>query len=585
MNQIRSFLHVLGQLGARRALLLVLALSFNSLLEGFGIATLVPLVVLALGQDSGAMPPIATYILSVLDALGLPREAWMLALIASGALVAREILSFAILTATGFVITDIEAKLRQRLFNAIVRARWTWFHDQQLGDMAISLAEFTSSAAAAMDRTVKALALLIRTITYLVLIVLVSPVLAALVAILALFLFAPLFLLLKLTRKYSTRYAGGAAALSASFADVFASVKTIKAMGLEHGVRPFFERFIRRMRKAKKRMLATSLGLTSLQNIIGIVLIFSALYMAINWVGVSIVEVSMVAGLVVSVARNLSKTQALMQKVAELAPYLAKIENLMRSAREAREDPGGGGEPVFRNAIRFQKVSFSHPGKPILQQADFTIPLGALTVVKGPSGIGKSTLVDLIIGLRTPDEGAILVDGTPLTALDLRRWRHMIGYVPQELILLSGTVRDNITLGARFSDEDIWRALELAGAADFVRELPDGLDAELGERGVKLSGGQRQRLSLARALVRQPKLLILDEVTSALDPETEKALVQQIANLAQRRDITVIAITHTPAWTQVADQVLELSANGLEMLSAGTGRRSHSAGKAQDGRT
>lgn len=569
MKYIRSFLHVLAKLGAKRATLLVLALTLNSLLEGFGIATLVPLVVLALGQDTGSMPPIATYILDMLDALGLPREAWMLALLASGALVAREILSFIILTLTGFVITDIEAKLRRRLFNAIVRARWTWFHDQQLGGMALSLANFTASAASAMDRTVKSLAVLIRTIVYVVLIVLVSPVLALLVAVMATILFVPLLLLLKLSKKYSSRYAGASSALSANFADVFGSVKTIKAMGLEHGIQPLFERFIQQMRKAKRRMIATSQGMTTLQNITTIILIFSVLYIAINWIGVSVVEISMVAGLVISVARNLSRTQTLLQSVAELSPYLDKVEELMQSASQARENLGAGREPVFRKEIRFHDVSFSYPGKPILRHVDFSLPHGSLTVVKGPSGIGKSTMVDLIIGLRTPDAGAILVDGIPLNELDLRRWRHMVGYVPQELILLSGTVRDNITLGAKISDEDIWRALELAGAAEFVRNLPEGLDSELGERGVKLSGGQRQRLSLARALVRHPKLLILDEVTSALDPATEKMLVRQIAELARREHITIIAITHTPAWTNVADQVIELSPEGLKVQATG----------------
>ena len=563
MKYIRSFLQVLGKLGGRRATLLVLALFLNSLLEGFGIATLVPLVVLALGQDGGSMPPVAIYILSILDTLGLPRETWILALVAAGALVVREILSFVILTLTGFVITDIEAKLRRQLFNAIVRARWTWFHDQQLGGMAISLANFTASAASAMDRTVKSLAVLMRTLVYVALIVLVSPILAVLVAVLTIVLFAPLLLLLKLSKKYSAHYATSATDLSANFADVFASVKTIKAMGLEQGIQPLFARFIQHMRKARKRMITTAQGLTALQNITGIILIFSALYIAINWVGVSIVEISMVAGLVLGVARNLSRTQTLLQSVAELAPYLDKVEELMHSAKRSREHLGGGQAPVFRKEIRFHDVTFSYPGKPILRKANFTLPRGSLTVVKGPSGIGKSTMVDLLIGLRTPQEGAILVDGRPLDELDLRRWRHLLGYVPQELILLSGTVRDNITLGASISDEDIWRALELAGAAEFVRALPQQLDAELGERGVKLSGGQRQRLSLARALVRRPQLLILDEVTSALDPATERMLVHQIADLAQQERITVIAITHTQAWTDVAHQVLELSPEGL----------------------
>jgi len=125
-------------------------------------------------------------------------------------------------------------------------------------------------------------------------------------------------------------------------------------------------------------------------------------------------------------------------------------------------------------------------------------------------------------------------------------------------------VRENIRLGQEVSDEDIWRALRLAGAEEFVRQLPEGLNTDLGERGVKLSGGQRQRLSLARALVRRPTLLILDEVTSALDPETERRLVESIARLAREEGITVIAITHTPAWRKVADVLVRLESGKAE---------------------
>ena len=557
MRHITSIFRIIGRLGWRRALLLLLALTFNSLLEGFGIATLVPLILLAMGQD-GAMPPIAVSILEAVRAVGLPRETWVLALLAAGALVLREFLSFVILTWAGYIIADTEARLRLRLMREIVQARWTWFHEQQLGGTAISLADFTARAAQAMELAVKALTLLFRTLVYVALIVLVSPLLAVMVLLAGILLFTPLFILIRLTRKYSGRYAGFTANLSARFADVFASVKTIKAMGLEEGIRPLFERFIARLRKYRRRVMLTSYGLTALQNIVAIILIFSSLYLAVNWLGISVVEVGMVAGLTLSVAKNFSRAQNMMQKVAELAPYLRRVEDLTTSAHEAREHETGGGTPHLEHAIRLQDVSFSYPGKPVLENVSFSIPVGAITVLTGPSGAGKTTIIDLVTGLIRPDAGRIMINGDALRDIDMKKWRRMIGYVPQELILLSGSVRDNIRLGTEVSDADIWRALKLAGAADFVRELPEGLDTDLGERGVKLSGGQRQRLSLARALVRRPKLLILDEVTSALDPETERKLVEQVVQLARRQGITVIAITHTRRWQEVADRIVRL---------------------------
>ncbi len=558
MKHLRALFGMIARLGRWRAFLLVLALFLNSLLEGFGIATLVPLLALTLGQDGASLPPMARTILDVLAQSGLPRETWVLTLIAAGALALREVISFAILSWSGYVIADVAAQLRRRLLTSIVQASWPWFHDNRLGGMAVALAQFTTNASFAMELSVKALALLLRTLVYVALIVLISPMLALLVLMASIALFGPLFLLVRLTRKYSGKFAGSTSDLSSYFADVFASIKVFKAMGLEEGLKPLFEHFVRRLRKYRFRTIVTSYGLTALQNIVALVLIFGVLLGAVHWLGIPPVEVGVVAGLLVAVARNFSKSQLLLQKLAEQRPYLKRVDALMESAEAARERLPGGRSPTLERNIRFDHVSFSYPGKPVLEDVSFAIPARRITVITGPSGAGKTTIVDLIIGLQKPQAGRILIDDVPLEDIDLAAWRHMIGYVPQELILLSGNVRDNITLGAKVPDEQVWRALELAGAADFVRELPEGLDADLGERGVKLSGGQRQRLSLARALVREPKLLILDEVTSALDPDTERKLVHQICKLAREERITVIAITHTPAWQDVADRLLHL---------------------------
>ena len=559
---------MIARLGRRRAFLLVLALFLNSLLEGFGIATLVPLLALSLGQDGAALPPLARTILDVLAQTGLPREPWVLALIAAGALILREVVGFAILSWYGYVIADIAARLRRRMLTNIVQASWPWFHDNRLGGMAVALAQFTTNASLAMELAVKALALLLRTLVYVTLIVLISPMLALVVLAAGIALFGPLFLLVKLTRKYSGKYAGSTSDLSSYFADVFASIKVFKAMGLEGGLRPLFEHFVCRLRKYRFRTIVTSYGLTALQNIMALVLIFGVLLGAVHWLGIPPVEVGVVAGLLIAVARNFSKSQLLLQKLAEQRPYLKRVDALITSAEMARESLPGGRKPTLEQSIRLDHVSFSYPGKLVLDDVSLDFPARLITVITGPSGVGKTTIVDLIIGLQQPQSGRILIDGVPLEEIDLGQWRHMIGYVPQELILLSGNVRDNIALGAQVTDKQVWRALELAGAADFVRELPDGLDAELGERGVKLSGGQRQRLSLARALVREPKLLILDEVTSALDPDTERKLVQQISALARKEHITVIAITHTPAWQGVADVLLHLEKGRVRVVKS-----------------
>ena len=177
------------------------------------------------------------------------------------------------------------------------------------------------------------------------------------------------------------------------------------------------------------------------------------------------------------------------------------------------------------------------------------------------SPYGWLIFIDLLIGFHHPQSGTIKIGNDDLETIDVGRWREQIGYVPQELILFHDTIRANITLSDEtISDEAVRAALISAGAADFAGSL----DNDVGEMGGKLSGGQRQRISLARALVKNPKILILDEVTSALDPETEAAIVHNIANL--KGIYTIVAITHRPAWTAIADKLYKVEAGNIREL-------------------
>jgi ATP-binding cassette subfamily C protein len=171
------------------------------------------------------------------------------------------------------------------------------------------------------------------------------------------------------------------------------------------------------------------------------------------------------------------------------------------------------------------------------------IAAGRTTAIVGASGSGKSTIVDLLIGLLTPTSGAILVDGRPLRAEQLQAWRDGIGYVPQDTFLFHDSVRANLRWARPDATEDeIWRALASAAAADFVAGLPEGLDTIVGDRGVLISGGERQRLALARALLRRPVLLVLDEATSSLDSENERRIQDAIDDLYQQ--VTIVVVTH-----------------------------------------
>jgi ATP-binding cassette subfamily B protein len=239
------------------------------------------------------------------------------------------------------------------------------------------------------------------------------------------------------------------------------------------------------------------------------------------------------------------------QQFLSVFPALAQGADAIRSLGEVLEagplERNEGKPPApspLRGEIVFENVSFSYPrGREVaLQDISLNIAAGETVAFVGESGAGKSTLVNLAIGFRQPTAGCVKLDGRDLRELDLRTYRRQIGVVPQTTLLFNGTLRENVTYGLeKVSDDMLWKIMADANLAEFVRLLPQGLNTPLGESGAQLSGGQRQRLAIARALVRNPRLVILDEATSALDTESERLVQEALVRLTQGRTTLIVA--------------------------------------------
>lgn len=253
----------------------------------------------------------------------------------------------------------------------------------------------------------------------------------------------------------------------------------------------------------------------------------------------------------------LSELQANWQGWSHELPALEEALATIRTASEHREDEARGLAVPLSRAIRLDGVSLRHRGeRPALGPLDLTIEARQLTVLTGPSGAGKSTLADIAAGLIATDAGSLHIDDTEITAANRRAWRARVAYVQQEPVLFSGSVRDNLLWAApQASEEDLKRALEEASAT-FVHSLPEGMNCDLGEGGRALSGGERQRIALARALLLDPDLIILDEATSAIDTASEQAIAAALHQMTETR--TVIAIVHRGLLPDIADHVIRL---------------------------
>jgi subfamily B ATP-binding cassette protein MsbA len=235
------------------------------------------------------------------------------------------------------------------------------------------------------------------------------------------------------------------------------------------------------------------------------------------------------------------------------------LQRLKEVLSEEREPLGGGAVlPPVRGAIEFQNVSFAYPGRsPILVGLNIRIDSGETVALTGSNGSGKSTIAHLLMRLIESSEGRILIDGTDVAGLTLHSLRSQIGLVPQHVLLFNGSVHDNIALGKPDADrQSVMHAARLAQAHDFIAQLPQGYESGVGDQGIRLSGGQRQRIALARALLKDPPILIFDEATAMFDPDGERAFISDYRHQLGRR--TVILITHRPASLALADRVIKL---------------------------
>jgi ATP-binding cassette, subfamily B, bacterial HlyB/CyaB len=240
---------------------------------------------------------------------------------------------------------------------------------------------------------------------------------------------------------------------------------------------------------------------------------------------------------------------------------VARLGDILNTPAEPTFNPGRAALPAVRGDITFEHVTFRYrvDGPEVLHDVSFNVPAGQIVGIVGPSGSGKSTLAKLAQRLYVPESGRVLVDGVDLAMVDAAWLRRQLGVVLQENVLFNRSVRDNIALAdPAMPIEQVIAAAELAGAHEFILELPEGYDSVVGERGSSLSGGQKQRIAIARALVTNPRILIFDEATSALDYESERVIQQNMQEIAKGR--TVFIIAHRLSTVRRTDRIITIDA-------------------------
>ncbi len=560
--------------------LMLAALLLSGIVEGLGLSALLPLLNIALGTQTdpglgsataGIQNDFERNFLEVLAWLEIAPSLVNLLLIIVVMVLFKSLLLVVANRQVGYTAAQVGTDLRLRMLRAIMRSKWEYFLHQPIGKLTNSLATEAQRSSTAFVHGATALTYLVQTLIYggVAFALSWTASLAAMAAG-AMVIVASHFLV-RITRRAGKRQTKLLTSLMANMTDTLQSVKPLKAMAREHLADHALSGDTNRLKKALRKAVLSGAVLDGAQEFLFAIFISIGIYAALE---VFAMELPTVMVLVVTLGRAFSflgKVQKQYQKLAQgESAYWAMLDSVA-DAENAEEQLFGGRSPTWDHSIHFSNVNFSYDQQHVFKSLELTIECGKLTTIIGSSGVGKTTIIDLLIGLLQPQSGEIKLDGHSLAELDIKAWRSMIGYVPQETVLLHDSIEHNVTLGdPNLNQDDVERALRAAGAWEFVQRLPERSASIVGERGGKLSGGQRQRIVIARALVNQPRLLILDEATSALDSESETAIRQTMESL--KGQLTILAITHNRSMMEAADQVYELGNGQAEAVDSTTGK-------------
>jgi ATP-binding cassette, subfamily C, bacterial len=534
--------------------------------EGFGLASLLPALTILL--DEGGQEPTLVHrlVYGLLDALGLPATLEVLLLLVLVGVLLKAILIALALVRVGYASAEVATKLRTTVVQRLLEVKWGYFTRQPIGRFANAMSVDATRAGRAYMLAQMFVASLLETLVSVTLAFLVSwrlALLGLLVGGVILLILGPF---VRMAKKAGRRQQASTQGFVTVLSDTLIGIKPLKAMARQEHFLPLLGRQIRSLRRALRRYAVSENMVNEMREPIFMLFVVIGIYVAQARFTVPMSELLVMAMLLYRTVSSLGRVQRQLQRAIALEASHRAVHRLIDEIGDEREEFTGTRRPTLERGCVFEHVSFAFGAKRVLDDVSLTIPANRLTVLMGPSGVGKTTIADLLLGLYEPQGGRILVDGVPLGEIDLEAWRGMVGYVPQELVLLHDSVLANLTLGdPALGEAEALEALETAGAAAFVASLKDGLKTTVGERGMQLSGGQRQRIALARALLIKPRLLILDEVTSALDPATEAAICENVQALDGK--LTILAITHRPAWLEVADRAYEVVPDGVSLVS------------------
>ena len=550
------------QLAANAALLVALSLT-----EWVGLILLVPLLaVVGLQSDSESLTSVTRRVTALLTQLGI-HAALPSVLVVFVLLVAmRAFLQLRQTEIQTRLEQDFVLCLRRRLYGAITGAEWAFLVRQRGSDFLHALTADVDRAGTAVGQLLSLVSLLIVSAAYVMVALRVSAPMTLATSVAGVLLVVALRRGRDRSHETGERLSDAYRDLYATITEHLAGIKTARVVGAQERNTMAFET-IATHTAVTQSASARAYGLTTaIFSVCAAAVLCLFVFVAVSVLGLSAASVLLLLLLFSRLIPRFSGVLNSYQYLITSLPSYVHVEEMIDRCLAAVEPRAHDASPlIFERAVQFREIGFRYLDTGAawtLSNVSLDIPARRTTAIVGESGAGKSTLADILAGLLRPETGQMCVDGVSLGVERMRTWRGLIAYVPQDAFLLHDTVRANLMWASPSATEaDIDFALQQASAVDFVSLLPDGLDTIIGDLGVLLSGGERQRLALARALLRKPTLLILDEATNALDSENESRIQDSLAAL--RGELTIVVITHRLSTIRNADVIHVLDAGRI----------------------
>ncbi|TDL31805.1 ABC transporter ATP-binding protein [Jeotgalibacillus sp. S-D1] len=562
MKQILFFLKQIHTFAGKILYVNLAAMVAIGLLEGAAVILLIPMISLTgiIEFDSSSIPlaGLFSFMDSIPAYISLPAILCAFVFLA----ISQNLLHQKITVRNTVIQQGFLRHLRNKTYNGILHSNWHFFINKRKSDLVNILTSEVVRASSGTQSVLQFMSSLITTMIQIVIALILAPMITLFILLCGgiLILFNRKFLKRSLAlgkRNYelAKQYIGGVT-------DQINGIKDIKSNSLERSRLDWYGDITDEMQREQVEYMRLKTTSQVYYKAASAILIAAFIYIAIMMFNAQLAQLMLIIVIFSRLWPRVAGIQSSLEQIATVLPSLKAVQALQQECKVQEEFVQDQNiKPMQLNhQIECRNVSFRYnqqePGYTV-ENIDFTAPAYKMTAFVGRSGAGKSTLVDLLMGLNHPEKGQVLIDGKELTKENVLSLRRSMSYVPQDPFLFNTTVRENLQLvQPDATDEDLWEALQFASADAFIEKLPKGLDTLIGDRGIKLSGGERQRLVLARAILRKPTILVLDEATSSLDTESEAHIQEALERLKGK--MTILVIAHRLSTIRNSDQVIVL---------------------------